>query len=85
MNLNINLPADVENAMRKRAAAERTDLATFVTRIVAESVVDEERPTNKKRSPEEFARRLDAWIAMHPVLDHVIDDSRESFYAGREG
>jgi hypothetical protein len=53
------------------------DLETFVSRIVTESVVGEERPANKKQSAEEFARRLDAWIAMHPAPDHAIDDSRE--------
>lgn len=31
----------------------------------------------------EFARRLDEWIALHPVLDHVVDGSRDAIYGER--
>lgn len=36
----------------------------------------------RKRSHEVFKQRVDAWIALHPVLDHEIDDSREAIYEG---
>jgi hypothetical protein len=42
----------------------------------------EQRPSHEM-SIEEFDRRTEEWIKLHPVLDHAIDDSRESFYAGR--
>ena len=31
---------------------------------------------------EGFPERLAAWIKLHPILDHPVDDSRESIYAG---
>lgn len=84
MNLSIYLPADVESVLRRRAAAKGTDLETFVGQIVKEIAIDDDLSSRKKPSSSEFARRLDAWIALHPVLDHSVEDSRESFYAGRE-
>ena len=34
-------------------------------------------------SPEEWTRSLLEWAKSHPQLDGVLDDSRESIYAGR--
>lgn len=88
MQLNVSLPAEIETALRRRAAAAGLDLETFVTNVVTEEVTEEvaEEPTPKPRaarSSAKYAERLKAWIDLHPVLDHVIDDSRESIYAGR--
>ena len=33
-------------------------------------------------SPEEWVQSLEEWAASHPRLDHFVDDSRESIYAG---
>jgi plasmid stability protein len=83
MNVSINFPSDLEDSLRRRAAAQGQDIETYVRQVVTESLVQEDEPTDKSPTPAEFARRLDAWIALHPVLDHAIDDSRESIYAGR--
>ena len=83
MNLNIELPADIANVMQRRAQAAGKDLATFVGQVVTESAVEENDDVRPATAPAEFVRRLKAWIALHPVLDHAIDDSRESFYEGR--
>jgi phenylpyruvate tautomerase PptA (4-oxalocrotonate tautomerase family) len=32
---------------------------------------------------EEWIARMKAWAARHPRVDHFVDDSRESIYAGR--
>jgi predicted DNA-binding antitoxin AbrB/MazE fold protein len=34
-------------------------------------------------SPEEWVKALREWAASHPRVDHFVDDSRESIYAGR--
>jgi len=34
-------------------------------------------------APEEWSRALRAWAASHPVSQGLVDDSRESIYAGR--
>lgn len=84
MNVSINFPAEVEQALRRRAAATGQDMETFVAKVLTDEVADDLKPRRKSKiSPEEFARRTDAWIKLHPVLDHAIDDSRESIYAGR--
>ena len=81
MNVSVSFPDEIESAIRRRAAAVGKDLATFVAEIVTEQMSEGE--PKAKVSPEIFAERSVAWIRLHPVLDHVIDDSRESIYAGR--
>jgi hypothetical protein len=34
-------------------------------------------------SPEERSTAIHAWADSHPRIDHCVDDSRESIYAGR--
>ncbi len=84
MNIQLNLPAEYEQALQQQAAAHGRDVDTYVKDLVTESLADEVE-TRKKRATRRgtFAERLDAWIARHPVLDHPVDDSRESIYEGR--
>jgi len=84
MTITIDLPPEIEKALRRRAKESGQDLATIVCQFVTESLEDEVHVPVTRRSPEEIARWLDKWAALHPQLDHPIDDSRESFYVGRE-
>lgn len=85
MNVSINFPDELENALRLTAAAAGTDIGTFVKQIVAERLAEWDLPSESGRvSPQVFADRQAAWVKLHPVLDHAIDDSRESFYTGRD-
>jgi hypothetical protein len=34
-------------------------------------------------SPDQWSRRLQAWVDSHPVRAVTLDESRESIYAGR--
>jgi len=34
-------------------------------------------------SPDERSKAIHAWADSHPRVDHYVDDSRESIYAGR--
>jgi hypothetical protein len=86
MQLNISLPAEIETALRRRAAAAGQDVDTFVARVVTDELTDEiesavTRP--KYRSHEEFKAKLDEIIQRHNVRNGNFDDSRESIYAGR--
>lgn len=84
MTLSINLPSEIEHVIRERAKAAGLDIEAFVKRVVVEEVADDvARERRGVMSSEEFARRTEAWIKLHPALDHAIDDSRESFYDGR--
>lgn len=84
MNLTIAIPDEIGLVMLQRAAAAETDLATFVGQLVVEYALVNEPIAYSRMSVEEFIRRQEAWVKLHPQLDHAIDDSRESIYAGRE-
>lgn len=84
MNVSINFPAEVESRLQQRAAAAGQDVESFIQQMVTERLAEEDQPKKpRKRSHEEFKKRMEAWIRLHPVLDHAIDDSRESIYEGR--
>lgn len=86
MNLQIELPIDVETALFARAAAEGKDVSTFVAEVVTERLAAPEAAETSQpviRSSQGFAQRLQAWIDLHPRTSHPADDSRESIYAGR--
>jgi hypothetical protein len=82
MSLNINLPSELEHAVRERALAAGLDIDTFVAQIFVEQIQDEllqpQTSTHK-----EFRSQLERVIALHPKSSHPVDDSRESIYAGR--
>lgn len=85
MSISIELPPEIEDELRRRAEAAGEDLAAYVQQFVIQNVTETVVPLKVKvrRSAEEFAKHLDAWTALHPVLDHPIDDSRDSIYEGR--
>ena len=82
MNVSVSFPNEIEIALRLRAAATGQDVESVVRQLVTESLQDSESVPPESANPSEFARRLELWIALHPVLQHAIDDSRESIYAG---
>jgi len=82
MNVTIHFPREVESALRSRAAAAGQDVETFVRMVVADSLAESGVAPSPDNRPAEFRQRLESWIALHPKLDQVIDDSRESIYAG---
>ncbi len=84
MNVSVSFSDKIEGALRRQAAAVGKDVATFVQEIVTEQVAEIESESTANNSREGFAERSAAWIKLHPVLDHAIDDSRESIYSGRE-
>ena len=85
IKVNIELPSEIESQLIRKAAAAGTDVATFVKQVVTERLIDGEGAAGGKLGdPRGFVERQNAWVKRFPVLDHAIDDSRESFYRGRE-
>lgn len=84
MHLNIEIPDEIGNVMQQRSAAAGTGLATFVRQVVVENATDVESETHSATNVDGFIQLQKAWRALHPQLDHAVDDSRESIYAGRE-
>lgn len=45
--------------------------------------VDEKPPLYQSATPEEWVDAFREWAASHPLLQVIVDDSRESIYQGR--
>ncbi len=85
MTVILTLPDHLEEALRARAAAAGQGVDAFVRQVVTDSLArDDSEQSAATRPASDFAQRIESWIALHPVLNHSIDDSRESLYAGRE-
>jgi len=80
MTLNISFSADAEAKLRQRAAQAGKDLPTFVRDAVEEKLASMS-PVNL--TAEAWSAALHAWASSHAPVNHVVDDSRESIYAGR--
>jgi hypothetical protein len=83
MNVSIHIPAEIESALLQRASATGKDVATIVRDYVVERLAEDAPPPVTIGSHQEFTNRLRQVIAMHPISNGTVDDSRESIYAGR--
>lgn len=63
------LPAPVADELRRLVATLRSNLGPL--------------PSPETEPPDEWNRRLQAWVDSHPPRPIAIDDSREGIYAGR--
>ena len=60
-------------------------LVVSVKQIVTDRLTDSQSDLKRAPvSPDDFAARQAALVKLFPVLDHVIDECRESFFEGRE-
>jgi hypothetical protein len=86
MALTLELPAELEQSLRQRAAANGQDVASFVGQVVAESLGLTAEPAvvaPSVTSRQEFQARLQRIIDRHAGTQGRLDDSRESIYSGR--
>jgi hypothetical protein len=84
MTLNVSFPVELEELLRRHAEEAGVDMATFVQRTVAEQLRSEEEAVPLRRSPDEFMDAIQKIIDKLPGSGGMLDDSRESIYAGRE-
>jgi len=83
MTLHIPLSPETEAKLRQQAAAAGKDLTSFVLDAVEEKIGEANGSGAASLSPDQWSREWHAWAASHRPLSHVVDDSRESIYAGR--
>lgn len=84
MNLSIDFPAEIEAALKQRAAATGQDVAEVVKAIVSEQVQDSVRNRpDQELSSQEKMQLLREIIDRCPPSDGNVDDSRESIYPDR--
>jgi uncharacterized protein (DUF1778 family) len=84
MTLKLKISSETEAKLRERAAASGQDVESFVLQAVTEKLADADL-TRKLTSENgnDWEAKLRACIDLHPVVTHLVDDSRESIYAGR--
>jgi hypothetical protein len=83
MTLTLHLPAETESKLRQQAELSGQDLSEFVLQAVSEKLADAEMQTQPASDNDEWTKKLRTFIARHPVVNHFVDDSRDSIYAGR--
>ena len=82
--MTVKLSSELEARIRERAAASGQDVEAFVLQAVAEKLADADSQTSTgSRNHDEWKKKLQAWIDLHPIVTHFVDDGRESIYAGR--
>jgi hypothetical protein len=82
MNLKIEVPANLEPLLRRRAAQAGVPVESFVLQAVTEHLAVTDAP-RASIGAEDFSAWLRQWAAQFPKLEHAIEDSRESIYTGR--
>jgi len=83
MNLRIELPPHIEELLKSKAAQAGLDVEAFVLETISERLEPKTDGNLSSISAEQFSEWIANWSKQFPVLDHQIDDSRESIYAGR--
>ena len=69
----MGLPAPVADGLRKLVETLRGNPAQAPSPL----------PPSPGEPPDEWVRRLQAWVDTHPARPIAIEDSRESLYTGR--
>lgn len=81
MNLVLNLPADLEAIIRKRAEQAGLDIPNYVIQTLRMSDLDQAGDVSV--SNEQFEASLKRLREIHASAPAQFDDSRESIYEGR--
>ena len=89
MTLTLELPKELETALKAQAQAHGMTLEGWLERIAAERVPPKAtKPTSlqDELTPEEWVRQFDAWVDGHDRTTPLLSDeaiSRESIYPDR--
>jgi hypothetical protein len=81
MNLVIDLPADLEAILKKRAEQVGLDIPTYVLQTLL--ISDFDPAGDASISNEQFEASLKRLLEIHASAPAQFDDSRESIYEGR--
>lgn len=81
MNLVLNLPADLEAILKRRAEQAGLDIPTYVLQTLR--ISDFDQAGDASISNEQFEESLKRLREIHATVPVKFDDSRESIYEGR--
>ncbi len=83
LDIHLQLPPEYIDALRQHAAASGEDIDAYVSHLITDHLQSDATCTRRPNfAPQVFTQWLNSWAARHPQLQHGIDDSRESIYAG---
>lgn len=80
MNLVLNLPADLEAILKKRAERAGLDIPAYVLQTLR--ISDLELNGEQSVTDEQFEASLNRLREIHSHVPSTFDDSRESIYGG---
>ncbi len=85
MTLKIELSDETLAKLHERAAAEGQDIQSFVRGTLEQALAGPGavNGSNPALSADEWFKLWEEWMADFPEVPGPVDDSRESFYAGR--
>jgi hypothetical protein len=81
MSISISLKPEVENGLREKAAQANVTVEEYIQRLAEQSV--SASPAAHELPYEEWVKQFRAWVASHEPGSGIVDDDRESIYAGR--
>jgi hypothetical protein len=79
--MKIDLPDGLAQQVLQNSALQGVSPDQLVADIVSNNLALISRP--QKLSADERKKLLHEIIKLHPQVDHIVDDSRESIYEGR--
>jgi hypothetical protein len=82
MTITTSASPSTESKLKAGAAATGLDVTRYTAELIEQMVSDKPGAAGAL-SPEQRAAEWRAWTESHPRIDHIVDDSRESVYAGR--
>jgi hypothetical protein len=85
ITLTIQLPPEIEEKLRERAAQFGKPFETFLQEVAERAAKDETAkvPPPPPMSTEEWIAEWRAFVNSRPARPIIADDSRESIYEGR--
>ena len=82
--ITLSLPDEIERKLQARAKDQDRDVTTVAIEILEKELQPPAKPENPNDLPyDEWHRRFKAMVTGHPMIDVVVDDSRETIYEGR--
>ncbi len=79
MTIELDLPPETEAKLRALVAQSGQDVQAIVLDALEEKLADRS-PADQRLTDDEWNKKLRQVIELHPVVNHFVDDSRESIY-----
>ena len=83
MQINLDVPDQIEEVLRRKPATVGQDLTEYLQRMVVEEAEEDLSNPLSGESPDDFMLRLRTMIHRHAIRSGHVDNSRESIYSGR--